>query len=187
MKKSLLTLTLLAAVLYADESATLDNVRQTGEKATALLIKTLGSNLKQRLQTGGPTAALDFCADKATELTGEVDEALGANVSVKRISLRYRNPGNAPQGREKIILEAMQRLQESGVVLPGEMIEKSDNGVYKYYKPLLINKGVCLKCHGDLGNTPDLAAKIRTYYPDDHAVGYTMQDLRGAVVVTVKP
>jgi len=150
-----------------------------------LLLKTLGGNLQKHMKAGGPIDALNFCSDNAYNLTEQVDERMGRDVSVKRISLKYRNPANAPQGSEKAILESLQTLHANAVVLPKEVVEVVGNGSYKYYKPLLINKEVCLKCHGDVAKTP-LAEAIEERYPEDKATGYKMNDLRGAIVVTVK-
>ena len=55
----------------------------------------------------------------------------------------------------------------------------------KVYKPLMINKKVCLKCHGDITNEK-LKNTIAKKYPEDKATGYKMGDIRGAVVVTIK-
>ncbi|MEJ2468546.1 MAG: DUF3365 domain-containing protein [Campylobacterales bacterium] len=115
-----------------------------------------------------------------------MDASLGEDVSVKRISLKYRNPANAPQDDEKAVLESLQTLKANAVILPKELVEVLGNGTYKYYKPLLINKAACLKCHGDIGKTSELAKAINARYPEDKATGYKMNDLRGAIVVTVK-
>jgi len=71
------------------------------------------------------------------------------------------------------------------VVLPSYLLEKVDATTFKYYKPITINKGVCLKCHGSLKNGA-LKSAIQERYPLDKAMGYEMNDLRGAVVVTIK-
>lgn len=190
MKKTLTLVALCTAALYANpyesKQEEIASVKQIGANASMALIKTLGGNLKKHLKAGGPMSALNFCSEKAYELTQKVDDDLGQSVSVKRISLRYRNPGNAPKGNEKTILEAMHTLQSNGVVLPEAMIENIGDGAYKYYKPLKINKGVCLKCHGNISQNVQLSQRMQTLYPEDKATGFAMNDLRGAIVVTVK-
>lgn len=190
MKKALTVLGFAAITLLANPYESKDeeiaSVIATGQKASSALLKTLGGNLQKHMKAGGPMAAFGFCSDNAYALTEQVDTELGKDVSVKRISLKYRNPANAPQGNEKAVMESLETLYENGVVLPTELVETMGNGVYKYYKPLLVNKGVCLKCHGDIGKLPELARAIRKRYPEDKATGYQMNDLRGAIVVTVK-
>jgi hypothetical protein len=159
-------------------------VVKTGNAASQLLLKTLGGNLKKHMKAGGPADALQFCSTKAAELTAKVDNQLGKNVSVKRVTLKPRNPANEATGDEKAVLEALETLHANHVRLPRHLVEKTQSG-YKYYKPLLINKPVCLKCHGS-NIDPALKAKIDKTYPTDKATGYKMGDLRGAIVVTIK-
>jgi len=190
MKKSLIVSALFSAALlanpYESTQEEIDAVKTVGQKASASLLQALGGNLKKHLKAGGPMAALEFCSNNAYALTEEVDASLGKDVSVKRVSLRYRNPANAPQGDEQAVLESLQTLEANAVVLPKELVEVVGNGTYKYYKPLLINNEACLKCHGDLDKSSELAKAIAERYPEDRATGYKMNDLRGAIVVTVK-
>ena len=190
IKKTLFGMMAFGAVLaanpYESTQEEIATVKSIGQKASTELLKALGGNLQAHLKAGGPMDAFKFCSDQAYPLTENVDNTMGTDVSVKRVSLQYRNPANAPQQDEKAILEALQTLKANGAVLPDELVETVGNGTYKYYKPLLINKEACLKCHGDIGKNPELAKAIKERYPDDLATGYKMNDLRGAIVVTVK-
>jgi len=159
-------------------------VVKKGKEATKLLLKTLGGNMKKHMKSGGPLEAFSFCATNAASLTAQVDEKLGSGISVKRITLKPRNPANMAEGDEKAVLEALKSLKESGVKLPKYLVQEK-NSEYRFYKPLLINKKVCLKCHGT-NLSPKLSAEIKRVYPTDRATGYRMGDLRGAVVVTIK-
>jgi len=159
-------------------------VVKTGNKASRLLLKTLGGQLKQHMKKGGPADALNFCAMNAADLTAKVDKGLGKKISIKRITLKPRNPANEAQGDEKAVLEALDSLNKNHVRLPHHLVQKTDEG-YKYYKPLKIGKKVCLKCHG-VNIDPKLKATIAKNYPTDKATGYKMGDLRGAIVVTIK-
>ena len=190
MKKSLIAATLFATALLAGPDATtqqtIDEVTAVGQKASAELLKTLGGNLKKHLEAGGAMDAFAFCSTNAYALTQKVDESFGKDVSVKRVSIKYRNPANKPQEDEAAVLHALHLMNQNGVVLPEGFVENAGNGVYKYYKPLVIDKKACLVCHGDVNKDKKLAAAIREIYPSDRATGYKMNDLRGAVVVTVK-
>jgi hypothetical protein len=189
--KSLTIISLSASLLLAaNETHTtkqnkhLKNVVQMGQKGSKLLLKTLGSNMKKNMKKGGPLQALDFCSNEAYNLTEKVNKQLPRGVRVKRVSLKFRNPANAPQADEAKILQALEKLQENNVILPRHLVEKVDGHVYKFYKPLFIKKKVCLQCHGNIKDT-DLKRAIAERYPIDKAKHYKMNDLRGAVVVTI--
>lgn len=179
----LLTLLLLTTSLLWGDAQQAEAVK-TGDAAAAALLKTLGGNLKKHLEAGGPSDALTFCSTQAITLAHDTDKALGENVSVKRITLQPRNLGNAAEGTDKAVLEALQALNRNGVELPSYLIKKSEDG-YRYYKPLVIDKPVCLKCHGTEVD-PALKTQIDKTYGDDRAMGYRMGDLRGAIVVDIK-
>ena len=186
----LLTLTLLGGAVafgnpYQSQQEEMQSVVATGQKAASELIKTLGSNLKKELQANGPVAAAKFCSANAFSLTSSVGDAFGETVSVKRVSLKERNPSNRPEADEKAVLEALQSLKEAGVVLPEYLVQQSGADSYKYYKPLSINKEVCLKCHGEMKNK-ELGDYLHEIYPADKATGYRMGDLRGAIVVEIR-
>ncbi len=181
----LATSTLLLANPYESKDEEIASVIATGNAASKQLIQKLGSNLKAHLKSGGPIEAAAFCATEAYPLTDELNSKLGKAVNVKRISLKNRNPANAPQADEKVVLEALESLNNAGVMLPKMLIKAVDADTYKYYKPLRINKEVCLKCHGNIAKS-EVGALIAKHYPEDKATGYKMGDLRGAIVVTIK-
>ncbi|RLA69510.1 MAG: DUF3365 domain-containing protein [Epsilonproteobacteria bacterium] len=182
---SAMTTTLALANPYESKEEELASVIETGKKASMTLLKTLGSNLKKHMKAEGPIAAAQFCMTSAYPLTDKVDADFGKDVSIKRISLKYRNPANKPDTGEAKVLESLQILQDQNVILPQYLVEEINKDTYKYYKPLSVNKGVCLKCHGNIKNDK-LASMIKESYPEDRATGYKMNDLRGAIVVTVK-
>jgi len=182
MKNLTLTALLLSSILLAQEAP--KNVIDIGDKVSKELLKKLGSNLKHELKTNGLIAAANFCTDKAYTLTQDVNLHQVEGVSVKRISLKERNPLNTPSADEIKVLKEMQTLLDEKK-LPPYLIEKQDNG-YKYYKPLAIKKEVCLKCHGDISKNKELSTYLSKTYPNDKATGYKMNDLRGAIVVEIK-
>lgn len=180
-----LSSSLLFSAPQAKQDPALQDVVQKGKSSSKLLLKTLGSNMKKNMKAGGPMQALDFCSQEAYNLTEKVNKNLPKGVSIKRISTKYRNPANQPQTDEELVLASLQKLQDAKVILPKQIIQKVDTTTYKYYKPLVMNKGVCLKCHGDVANK-ELKEAISKRYPEDKAMHYKMGDLRGAVVVTIK-
>jgi len=176
---------LLGAPNSKKQDAELESVIKTGNKSSKILLKTLGKNMKHHMQKGGVFKALDFCSNEAYTLTEEVNQKLPNGVRVKRISRKFRSPVNAPKGNEAAILKSFEDMKNLNVILPKYVIEQVDAHTYKYYKPLVINKKVCLKCHGVLKDI-ELKRAIAQRYPLDSAMKYKMGDLRGAVVVTIK-
>jgi len=187
--KILHTLTLAAltsSLLLAtpQEESHMQESIKIGKESAMMLAKELGKNMKEHMKSGGPIDALNFCSTEAYGLTESVNKKLQKGVSVKRISTEYRSEANKPTSNEEKILNSLKELQDSGVVLPQYLVEKTDDTSVKFYKPLLIDKEVCLKCHGVLKDSK-LKDEIAQRYPNDKAMGYKMNDLRGAIVVTI--
>lgn len=191
--KLLTTITILSlsvATLFGSpqhkQDTNLQKSIELAKSSSKLLLQTLSKNMKMHMKQGGVMDALEFCSQEAFTLTQKVNSQLQKGVEVKRISLKYRNPANAPTGNEIKVLESFDGLSKANVVLPKFLVEVVDVNTYKYYKPLVIKKGACLKCHGGISNNVALKKAIDDKYPADKATGYKMNDVRGAVVVTVK-
>lgn len=177
------TATLLLGSPSDKQNVELKKTVELGNSSSALLLKTLGQNMKSHMQKGGVMDALNFCTSEAYSLTQNVNSKLDKGVEVKRISLKYRNPANAPTDKEAEVLKSFESLNGA---LPAHLIETVDEHTYKYYKPITIDKQVCLKCHGDISKNIELKKAIDEKYPADKAIGYKIGDVRGAVVVTIK-
>ena len=76
--------------------------------------KTLQSNMKKNMKAGGAIQAADFCSKKATDIEKKVNANYQKGISVKRISLKTRNPNNMPKSDEKLVLEQIQNDFENG-------------------------------------------------------------------------
>lgn len=181
-----LTTTLLMATPGDEQEKHIQRTVDLGKSSATLLLQTLGKNMKANMKSGGVMNALNFCSQEAFTLTDKVNTQLEKGVEVKRISLKYRNPANAPQGNEIKILNSFENLKNENVILPKFLVEYVDASTYKYYQPIVIDNAVCLKCHGNVSENPELQKAIAEKYPMDKATGYKMNDVRGAVVVTVK-
>lgn len=182
---SLSSAIILAAPLDTQEKR-VNRAIELGAKSSKILLKTLKTKMKKHMADGGVIGAFDFCSDEAYTLTESVNKTLPNGITTKRISLKYRNPANAPQEDEAKILESIEGLKKSNVVLPEYFIEQVDANKYKYYKPIVINDKACLKCHGKPSKNIDLRRAISNRYPIDKAKNYEMDDVRGAVVVTIE-
>lgn len=173
----LLSTLLLSSSLVADTKSA-----QIGESVSTALIQKLGGELKAQMIKNGPVAALGFCNASAQALTQEV--SLSSHYNVKRVSLLDRNPKNRANVQESAILNIWQNSLNAAQPLPAYEI-RSDENMDHYYKPLLINNEMCLKCHGSIEPQSQLGRAIKAAYPNDHATGYKMGDLRGMIVVEI--
>jgi hypothetical protein len=182
MRHAVLT-TALCICLFAQEEIP-QKVLDTGEKVSKELLKQLGSKLKHKMQTEGILEAANFCNANAMTLTEEVNLHQLKGISAKRTSLKERNPANKAKPEEITVLKQMQALHEKKELPPYIVTHKEKT--YTYYKPLVIKKGLCLQCHGDINKNEELASFFKKHYPEDHATGYQMGDLRGAIVVEIK-
>jgi hypothetical protein len=166
------------AVDAAPSAEVVARVTGRGEAAAKVLMDRLGAQLKGAMESGGPVAAIAVCQQVAIPLT----DSAGAEfegVTVKRITLKPRNPANAPDEGDRDALEAMAAQS------PPQPVIRWADGVAHFYRPLMIQE-VCLKCHGDPATFPkELTAALAAAYPADAAIGYALGDLRGAIRVTM--
>lgn len=166
-------------------------VSQLGHSAATALKKVLKSNLQEQMKKEGPLGAVQFCANSALALTEEINRNAKKGIRVKRVSEKFRNPANAPDNLDKVAFKYFaERKKETGEY-PAEFIlrqrykKDKDIEIFRYYEPLLIQKP-CLVCHGD-AIKPDVAAAIKSRYPNDLATGYKLGELRGLIAVQVTP
>lgn len=177
MKKSIVVISIICSVFALAQ----DSIDVSKQKAAAAeLKKTLMAQLKAKMNEGGPTNAVEFCSKNAIEITKQVAEKNGLHI--KRVSIKNRNPKNAPDAMDKKVLAAFEESMKKDKKLP-EFATVGENGKIKYYEPLVIGEA-CVVCHGKEGSvTKETADKIKKLYPNDKAVGYNVGDLRGAIVV----
>lgn len=142
-----------------------------GQRLKSRLMETMGSE--------GPVAAIRVCSAEASEIARAVSAESG--LSVSRTSLKLRNPDNAPDARERAVLELWQEKVKNGT--PPAALEPfaSDGGDFLWMKPIVVEPP-CLACHGR-GVAEAVADAIAKRYPRDRATGYSAGDLRGAFVV----
>ena len=191
-RQSMNALTLVAVLVFAGCTGTGEEelsseietaVAELGAPVAEALMGSLVSSLTGAMQKGGPAGAVEFCSTMASELTGEVENAQG--LSIKRTSLQYRNPANAPDEDEIQALRHFEAVLAESGKLPGHWVQKASREEYRYYRPLSV-AAPCLHCHGaesDIG--PEVSAILAERYPDDLATGYEVGDFRGVIRVSV--
>lgn len=143
--------------------------------------------LEAELAAGGYAGAVEACAEVAQQATRE--EAEKAGVAVRRVSLRWRNPVDAPDAFERVVLERLE-VDAQADALPVEVIEVTPAAAggpaeLRYLRPIVVVP-LCLGCHGSPTDlAPGVAEALARRFPADTATGYAAGDLRGAVSVRV--
>ena len=183
LAKSLITLSLICSGIqaaHADNPADID----AAKSAIKQLAGTLQSELKTAMQTGGPVAAIGICNTRAIPITEKVAEQQGMHVS--RVSLRNRNPANAPIGWQAAVLEGFQQQKSDGkdvtMLTWSETVDVNGSREFRFMKAIPTGE-VCLACHGTM-LTPEVSSVLAELYPQDRATGFSVGDIRGAFLVT---
>jgi hypothetical protein len=177
-----LLMVLIVAVL-APRVAASDEVDPDVAKGRALVAdfgNQLKAELKEALGEGGPVAAIAACKERAPQIASALSRSSG--VKLRRTSLRYRNPLNAPEPWEADVLRAFEDEQLESPEAPLEYVVRLDDGAIRYMSAIKTGP-VCLVCHGDrLADAID--DQLRADYPHDRARGYALGDIRGAFSLT---
>lgn len=154
--------------------------------AVAGLAEKLKTLLGEELAKGGFEGAVHACSTSAQKVTR--DFAAQAGVDIRRVTLRHRNPANAPDAWERSQLAQMEADIRAGKPLPAEIeVTVDENGakVHRLLKPIVI-QGMCLSCHGSAAQIPESVKKqIAKSYSNDLATGYKTGELRGAFSVKI--
>ena len=184
MKRFIASLVWLAAAGGASAGEATD--KEKAMAAVGAFGKALKAELVLAMQSGGPLAAIDVCHTNAPGIAEAVSLEQGMRVS--RVSLRNRNPGNAPNGWQKDVLLAFEERAANGQnagALTWQDTTETDGGMEYRFMKAIPTGGVCLACHGEALD-PAVAEKIAELYPEDKATGFSEGDLRGAFVVVKK-
>ncbi|MDX1754124.1 MAG: DUF3365 domain-containing protein [Salinimicrobium sediminis] len=151
------------------------NAADRGLKIALETKQLLGQNLMGAIQKEGTLHALEFCNVEAMPLTASMAEKY--NASVQRVSDKYRNPQNQATPEEAELIDLFTEQINAGkdpqpVLIP-------ENGTTRFYYPI-VTKSMCLQCHGKPGDIePQVKEKILKLYPQDKAIGYTENEVRG--------
>lgn len=164
---------------YQEEKSPLEIGKDLAMKTKSVL----GKNLMNAIKNNGADGAVTFCNTKAYPLTDSMSILL--NASIKRVSDRNRNPeNNASEQELAYINSTIEKIKEGKEAKP--QLNENDGKIIAYY-PIMTND-MCMKCHGDPGKDIDdkTMSKINKLYPNDKAIGYKPEQLRGIWVVEMK-
>lgn len=178
---------LLAGAGHASDGGGAGAGADIARAAVMDLAGALQAELKAAMQQGGPVAAIGVCNTKALPLT----ETLAAEhgVQLKRVSLRNRNPANAPSAWQAAVLEDFETRRAAGEAAAdltwSETVDTGGGREFRFMKAIP-TAGICLQCHG-AKLAPGVSEVLAELYPRDRATGFAEGDIRGAFVVTLKP
>ena len=173
-------------ITYTSHCETKETNKLIMLKEAKILLKDTAKQYKntliQGLKHNDLKKALKYCNKEVEKLVSKGNEK---NFSIKRVSLKPRNKSNQPNLYEKEILEKFNILNiknnKNLILEHNEIITNDNNNKFVYVKAIRI-KELCLNCHGSNIND-DLKKEIQKLYPDDQAINYKLNDIRGAFVV----
>jgi cytochrome c551/c552 len=143
----------------------------------------LGKNLLFAIKNYGSEGAVEFCNTRAISLTDSMSKVY--NVSIKRVSDKVRNQNNKANQKELAFINELKSKKSKNEKLTSKLIE-IDGKMLGYY-PIETNK-MCLQCHGTKEKDINLKTfqKIQNLYPNDKAIAYSENEIRGIWVVSMK-
>ncbi len=154
-----------------------DSVKVIGKKVAMATFKALSAEVVRAIRDGGPQHAIKYCNAKANPLVDSISKSLG--VKIARVSHRRRNPANSANAYERELIKKYIEQLKAGKN-PEPVVLNVDTG-YIFYAPIVIEKPLCLTCHGIVGRelSPELHEFIKQYYPTDSAYNFRTGDVRG--------
>ena len=190
MKRILLSLCLITLALDSNGGQTIETGQQAEIAKAKVAIKAfagaLQTELKTAMQAGGPVAAIAVCNARAMPITEKIAAEKGMQLS--RVSLKNRNPVNAPNDWQTAVLEGFEKQYAAGQDIAGlawsETLESGGRKEFRFMQAIPTG-AVCLKCHGT-NIAPGVSQTLADLYPQDRATGFSEGDIRGAFVVTRK-
>ncbi len=181
------SLSAVAALLLAAPAALAQEVAWMGEarKVATSVPPKLVVVLTDEIARSGPEGAILVCRDKAPQLAKAASEESGW--TVRRVSLKNRNPKAAPDAWERAVLEDFDRRAAAGespaTLEKAELVQDDGRSVRRYMRALPTQQ-LCLQCHGSAEQLkPAVLERLRTIYPDDKATGYAVGQIRGAMTI----
>ena len=147
----------------------------------------LRGELQAAMAVGGPVAAVDVCHTRAPRIAEAVMAEHGVQLGRVALPGRNRHPDHAAGDWKLATLQAFQQAVDSGAPAAEQVAVVADglpDGVALRMMRGIATEPPCLACHGSEVAEPVRAA-IAQHYPGDHATGFAVGDLRGALWVEV--
>jgi Protein of unknown function (DUF3365) len=165
----------------ADDAAWTADARKVAMSVPPKLLSTLTAAIEK----GGPEGAIAVCRDEAPKLARAASEESGW--SIRRVSLKPRNPKAVPDAWERAALLDFDRRAAAGespaTLEIAEVASVGGQAQQRYIRALPVQP-MCLACHGPAASlSPAVAAQLQALYPADQGVGYRAGDIRGAITL----
>jgi hypothetical protein len=192
-KKPFAAIILCAAMLTFGSFAEAKNLKPEkaitkARSAANSLLKDMKTAMKTSMKEGGLEKAFLGCSVVAQDIASNHSAKTG--YTIRRTSLKYRNPLNKPTRNEKRVLKRFKKLNKRGKITASHenhSIVKEGKVKYLLYMRPLITKKFCLKCHGNPEQiSTEIGKLIKEKYPKDKATGFSVGDIRGAVSVMIR-
>lgn len=175
-------ITPLAAAQAVADAPWVGDARQVSMSVPPKLLAVLQAEIAR----GGPEGAIEVCRVKAPELARAASQESGW--TVRRVSLRNRNPKAAPDAWERAALEDFDRRAAAGEAagkLEAAAVVSVDGKPVQRYLRALPTVELCTQCHGPADKlSPAVVAQLKALYPDDRATGYSVGQIRGAMTLS---
>ena len=174
---------LVLASCHSRPKMTDEEVIEKGSAISAKLQAALAKELTAKMKENGATEAIDYCSLQALLITQLISEE--EKVELARVSHKFRNPSNAANEEELRLIENYINLQQAGEQLSPVVI--SGKGMKTFYSPITLAAPLCLSCHGNSEEIdPGALAMIKERCPDDKAVDFELNEVRGMFKVVFK-
>jgi hypothetical protein len=188
MKKSLILAMLLAGCATSATETQKPDPKQVEEMRAAAhtLTARLGGKLKAEMAANGPESAIGVCKTIAPQIAADLSKQTGWTVG--RVGTRVRNPGSgtpdAWNAKALAVFSARLKQGEKPDAMELAEVVSEPSGTYLRYAKVVVAQPMCLICHGSSQDMPaGVKARLQAEYPMDTATGYSVGELRGAIVV----
>jgi hypothetical protein len=153
-----------------------DPYKKRGRKIVKNTFDTLRTTLLAAIEKEDIQSAIAVCNVQALPLTATY---ASENISIRRSSLKVRNPENAPTEMEIAQLKYLSKMADQKTDITESIISGTD-GKTHYFKAIHMQP-LCLNCHGKAGEEimPETLKKLKELYPGDQAINYSDKDFRG--------
>lgn len=180
-KLALAATLLLTLTAHAADAPWVGEARQVASTVPPKLLQVLQAEIAK----GGPESAVAVCREKAPQMAQAASAQTGW--TIRRVSLRNRNPKAVPDAWERAALEDFDRRAAAGespaTLEKWEVVASNGRSEYRYMKALPVQP-LCIHCHGPADKlAPGVAAQLKTHYPQDLGTGYAVGQIRGAMTI----
>lgn len=165
--------------VYSMQGTTQNSLKSEANQKIKIFATELKSALVAAIQKDGLHTAVQVCEKQAPKIA----ESLSTEGwKVARTSLRTRNENNKADEWETQVMLSFDEQYKAGVNVNMLSASKLNEDEFRLMKAIPTGQ-VCLACHGR-SVEPKLLMSINERYPNDTALGFTLEDIRGAFTVT---